>query len=180
VLWRGGGGGWNGEIRPERFFHFHLQQDLVKDNGHTYFINYLGLHEERPARSCAQACFVLAIICDSHPRGQLLCYQAGFLRVLVDLLSAPVNCLPAEQKDYINPDTGLLVKWLCLCLGKLVQGMPEVPLYLHSHTALVVFARAWRMMEDEQVQGDLRINEMIEATHSAQPVVHASPQFCQG
>jgi len=59
-----------------------LQQDLVKDNGHTYFVNYLALREERPARSCAQACFVLAIICDSHPRGCNLCHQAGFLKVL--------------------------------------------------------------------------------------------------
>ena len=60
-----------------------LQQDLVKDNGHTYFVNYLALREERPARSCAQACFVLAIICDSHPRGCPLCHQANLLKVLL-------------------------------------------------------------------------------------------------
>ena len=101
-------------------------QDLVKDNGQLYFINYLNLQEERPSAACAQAVFVLAVICDGHLRGQLLCAQAGLLGTLLRLLAAPGNGPLQGQRDLHAPGAGLLVKWLCLCLGKLSQDMPEV------------------------------------------------------
>ena len=103
-----------------------MLQDLVKDNGHIYFINYLNLQEERPARSCAQAAFVLATVCESHPRGQVLCAQANLLATLLRLLSAPGNTPLQGHMDFNSRDSGLLVKWLCLCLAKLCQDMPEV------------------------------------------------------
>ena len=101
-------------------------QDLVKDNGHLYFINYLNIQEERPKSACAQAAFVLSVICDGHPRGQLLCTQAGLLSTLLRLLAAPGNTPLQGQRGFPSPDAGLLVKWLCICLGKLTQDMPEV------------------------------------------------------
>lgn len=101
-------------------------QDLVKDNGHIYFINYLNLQEDRPSRSCAQACFVLTVVCESHPRGQALCAQANMLSTLLRLLSTPGNTPLQGQVNFASRDTGLLVKWLCLCLGKLCQNMAEV------------------------------------------------------
>lgn len=101
-------------------------QDLVKDNGQVYFINYLKLQEDRPARARAQAAFVLAVICDSHPRGQLLCAQANLLDTLLSLLAAPGNTLLQGQRHFGTPEVGLLVKWLCLCLGKLVHGIAQV------------------------------------------------------
>ncbi len=101
-------------------------QDLVKDNGHVYFVNYLNLQEDRPSRSCAQAAFVLAVVCDSHPRGQTLCMQANLLATLLRLLSAPGNSPVHGHTDFNSRDTGLLVKWLCLCLGKLCHNMAEV------------------------------------------------------
>ena len=102
----------------------------MKDNGHIYFVNYLNLQEDRPSRSCAQAAFVLAVVCDSHPRGQALCQQANLLSTLLRLLSAPGNSPVHGHMDFNSRDTGLLVKWLCLCLGKLCHNMAEVGLAL--------------------------------------------------
>lgn len=98
----------------------------MKDNGQLYFINYLNLQEERPKASCAQAAFVLAVICNGQSRGKLLCAQAGLLSTLLRLLAAPGNTPLQGQRDFHTPEAGLLVKWLCLCMGKLTQDMPEV------------------------------------------------------
>ena len=101
-------------------------QDLVKDSGHVYFVGYLNLQEERTNRSSAQAAFVLAVVCDSHPRGQALCAQANLLQTLLRLLSAPGNTPLQGQTDFAARDTGLLVKWACLGLGKLCRNLAEV------------------------------------------------------
>ena len=97
----------------------YMQVDLVKDSGHLYFIKYLD-SSEPPPTSRAQAAFVLAVICDEHPRGQSLCAGANLLGV----------CLPhllhiVSQLDHA-PEQQLLAKWLCLCAGKLCENMPEV------------------------------------------------------
>jgi regulator-associated protein of mTOR len=58
------------------------QADLVKDNGHLYFLKYLETPE--PAidnHNRAQAVFVLAVVCDHHPKGQALCAAASLLQV---------------------------------------------------------------------------------------------------
>ena len=58
------------------------QADLVKDNGHLYFLKYLDSPEpsiDNNAR--AQAAFVLAVVCDGHSKGQLLCAAANLLQV---------------------------------------------------------------------------------------------------
>ncbi|KDD71766.1 hypothetical protein H632_c4438p0, partial [Helicosporidium sp. ATCC 50920] len=48
-----------------------VQGDLVKDGGHAYFIKHLDARDAPVApESRAQAAFVLAAICDAHPRGQ--------------------------------------------------------------------------------------------------------------
>ena len=73
----------------------------------------------------AQAAFVLAVICDGHPRGQLLCAQSGLLGTLLRLLASPAYS-PLHGMRELGSDSGLLVKWLCLCLGNLCQDMPEV------------------------------------------------------
>ena len=98
-----------------------MQVDLVKDGGHLYFIKFLDSNDPPPT-SRAQAAFVLAVICDEHPRGQSLCAGANLLGV----------CLPhlvhiVSQLDHA-PEQQLLAKWLCLCAGKLCENMPEVSL----------------------------------------------------
>ena len=56
------------------------QIDLVKDSGHTYFIRFLDA-PNIPAEERAMAAFVLASVCDNHPKGQSAC-----LKVVLSML----------------------------------------------------------------------------------------------
>ncbi|KAL2653954.1 hypothetical protein R1flu_022082 [Riccia fluitans] len=92
------------------------QVDLVKDGGHQYFIKFLD-SDDVCAEQRAMAAFVLAVIADGHPRGQLACIQAGLVNI----------CLTRLQSDPSSESSPepLLLQWLCLCLGKLWDGAPE-------------------------------------------------------
>ena len=75
-----------------------MQADLVKDNGHTYFIKYL---DSAPVadgaadlNSRAQAAFVLAAVCDSHPRVRHM------NRVRVDTCHRSPGLLVAGRSSY--------------------------------------------------------------------------------
>jgi regulator-associated protein of mTOR len=58
------------------------QADLVKDNGHLYFLKYLDSPEPGiDNHNRAQAAFVLAVVCDHHAKGQALCAAANLLQV---------------------------------------------------------------------------------------------------
>ena len=106
-----------------------VQSDLIKDGGHLYFIKHLESQDESVApESKAQAAFVLAAICNGHPKGQLLCAQSGLLQVCISQLPGTLAALAAaEQEDHAKARTlALLVKWLVLCAGKLCEDMPEV------------------------------------------------------
>ncbi|GLI58486.1 hypothetical protein VaNZ11_000217 [Volvox africanus] len=102
------------------------QVDLVKDSGHQYFIRYMdsvdGLID---LYSRAQAVFVLSVICDGHPKGQALCAHNQLLGVLLRWLRslAPVNI------TYGPPGHPLLLRWLCLSIGKLCEDIPEFSLH---------------------------------------------------
>lgn len=99
-----------------------MQVDLVKDSGQQYFIQYLDSNDSTSSTdSRAQAAFVLAVICDGHPRGQSLCAGAGLLGVCLSHLRQSVASLHTNSARPL-----LLIKWLCLCLGKLCEDMPEV------------------------------------------------------
>lgn len=106
-----------------------VQSDLVKDGGHLYFIKHLEAQD--PAigyGSRAQAAFVLAAICNRHPKGQLLCAQAGLLQVCLNLLPTALDeVLGVEHGEAgVKRDAALLVKWLLLCIGKLYEDLAEV------------------------------------------------------
>lgn len=74
----------------------HLQADLVKDGGHHYFISSLDVNEPGMSPdSRAQAAFVLAVICDGHKRGRLVCGEQGLLQKLLSLLSSMVGPHPS-------------------------------------------------------------------------------------
>ncbi|KAL6753623.1 raptor N-terminal caspase like domain-containing protein [Haematococcus lacustris] len=101
------------------------QVDLVKDNGHTYFITFLDAVDPGVELSSrAQATFVLAAICDNHPKGQRLCTESDLLLRLLNWLRQ----LFPPQVPFPTPGHGLLLKWLCLCLGKLCQDNPGISL----------------------------------------------------
>lgn len=106
-----------------------VQSDLIKDGGHLYFVKHL---ESRDAgvtpESRAQAAFVLAAICNEHPKGQLLCAQAGLLQVILSQLPPTLAAMAAaEHEDPMGARRlGFLVKWLLLCMGKLYEDAPEI------------------------------------------------------
>ena len=64
----------------------------MKDGGHHYFISSLDVAEPgMSADSRAQAAFVLAVICDGHRRGRLVCAEQGLLQKLLSLLTSMVR-----------------------------------------------------------------------------------------
>jgi regulator-associated protein of mTOR len=116
------------------------QADLVKDGGHLYFLKYLDAPEPGvDNHSRAQAVFVLATVCDGHPRGQALCFQANLLGSLLRWLQVLLPGLAALEAQQTGGAAGagaadapgvargavLLVKWCCLALGRLVEDAPE-------------------------------------------------------
>ncbi|XP_017218499.1 regulatory-associated protein of TOR 1 isoform X2 [Daucus carota subsp. sativus] len=92
------------------------QVDLVKDDGHKYFIRFLDSEEAYPEQR-AMAAFVLAVIVDGHRRGQEACIEAGLIHVcLRHLQDSTANEVQTEP---------LFLQWLCLCLGKLWEDFTE-------------------------------------------------------
>ena len=86
---------------------------------------------------------MLATVCDGHPRGQALCYQANLLGSLLrwlQMLLPGLAALEAQQaaaaaaggsagaagvSPGVSRGAALLVKWCCLALGRLVEDAPE-------------------------------------------------------
>ena len=86
---------------------------MVKDNGHQYFIKFLDspdIHAEQQA----MAAFVLTVIVDGHRRGQEECLQCGLVSICLQHIQTWLST--DGQRDT------MLLKWLCLCLGKLWEG----------------------------------------------------------
>ncbi|XP_011498096.1 PREDICTED: regulatory-associated protein of mTOR isoform X1 [Ceratosolen solmsi marchali] len=100
-----------GELRPLLVFIWAkilavdntCQADLVRDNGHKYFLSVLQdttmLSEYRTL-----AAFVLACIVNNYPPGQEAALQGSLVSICLEQLGDP------------NP---LLRQWLCLCLARL-------------------------------------------------------------
>ena len=79
------------------------QSDLLKDNGHVYFLRHLQAAHTEPEQRVLSA-FVLSVIMDNENRaGQNLCLSHQLLKVC------------SMQLDTSDP---LLRQWLCLCLSK--------------------------------------------------------------
>ncbi|KAG0604073.1 hypothetical protein M758_10G142500 [Ceratodon purpureus] len=97
------------------------QVDLVKDGGHSYFIHFLDspdIHAEQRA----MAAFVLAVIVDGHQHGQQACIDAGLINICLSHIQAALSLQAAPNAP---PPEPLLLQWLCLCLGKLWDGVGE-------------------------------------------------------
>lgn len=108
------------------------QVDLVKDDGHSYFISHLaaGLqssnhggefsggprhqqHSTPPSTSSQQkvmAAFVLSVICNNNVPGQKGCLSQYLHKICSSLL--------ADRDDEVR-------KWMCLCLAKLWEGFDD-------------------------------------------------------
>lgn len=112
-----------------------IQVDLVKDSGHQYFIRHLEANQDTgavPVSSKAQAAFVLAVICDDHPRGQRLCAEAG-------MLQACLQQLPEAQRVAQAEGDTLLLQWLLLAIGKLCENSVEVRLCARWRTCTTAY-----------------------------------------
>lgn len=106
-----------------------VQNDLIKDGGHLYFIKHLESQDVSVGpESRAQAAFVLAAICKGHPKGQILCAQSGLLQVCANQLPAALATMSASEHSDPAGARGMafLVKWLILCMGQLCEDMPEI------------------------------------------------------
>jgi regulatory associated protein of mTOR len=93
------------------------QADLVKDNGHIYFITVVESPASVvPAIQRTMACYVLAVMMTNYPPGQDACLAANLIQSLL------------QQLPHSDP---YLRRWLCLCLGKLWFN------HLHAKTVAV-------------------------------------------
>ncbi|CAB4396641.1 unnamed protein product [Rhizophagus irregularis] len=83
------------------------QQDLLKDNGYTYFVNILSpssmLNIQNESEHRAMCSFILAIFCTNFNQGQVACKKANVLHA----------CLAR-----ISDVDALLRQWACLCIGQ--------------------------------------------------------------
>ncbi|RWS11751.1 Regulatory-associated protein of mTOR-like protein [Dinothrombium tinctorium] len=77
------------------------QTDLVRENGHKYFLNVLA-DPFVPSEHRTMAAFVMACIVLNHPAGQESAMQGSLIAICLEQLNDP------------NP---LLRKWLAICLG---------------------------------------------------------------
>ncbi len=85
----------------------------MKDGGHHYFISSLDVNEPGMSPdSRAQAAFVLAVICDGHKRGRLVCGEQGLLQKLLSLLSNMVRARQVYTAQCASSDDcGLCAAW---------------------------------------------------------------------
>lgn len=114
-----------------------VQGDLVKDNGHLYFIKHLESQDVSVGPdSRAQAAFVLACICNHHSKGQMVCAQAGLLQICSAQLPATLAATAAVKNDDPLGYQSMigLTKWIILCLGKLCEDIPEITALMFNET----------------------------------------------
>jgi regulator-associated protein of mTOR len=91
------------------------QTELVKDNGHVYFINVLA-DLDVDTQLKVYSAFVLACVVDNFPTGQESAKQNHLISHCIYLVN------DKESKDYENP---LLRQWCCICLGLCWRNYPE-------------------------------------------------------
>eukprot|EP01100_Stratorugosa_tubuloviscum_P007836 TRINITY_DN3221_c3_g1_i1.p1 TRINITY_DN3221_c3_g1~~TRINITY_DN3221_c3_g1_i1.p1 ORF type:complete len:1304 (-),score=597.25 TRINITY_DN3221_c3_g1_i1:1059-4970(-) len=84
------------------------QVDIVKDNGHLYFINCLSNPNATDLK--AMAAFVLSVILSDHNAGQIACLSANLITI----------CL-----NQFTESDAVLRKWAVICLAKLWENFED-------------------------------------------------------
>ncbi|KAL2263423.1 hypothetical protein VTK26DRAFT_6884 [Humicola hyalothermophila] len=94
------------------------QQDLIKDNGYTYFAAIMKPQETLAVvggpvldEHKAMCAFILAMLCKGFRPGQIVCNST-------DIMS---YCL----HHIAHPENPLLRQWSCLCISQLWRDLPE-------------------------------------------------------
>ena len=85
--------------------------DLVRDKGHTHFIQFL-LSKDMPMSQRCKSAFILAEICNGYYDGQQACLQQGLYRACLTVLSSPAHSMLSSA---------LFKRMVCLCLYKLLE-----------------------------------------------------------
>ncbi|CAJ0967179.1 unnamed protein product [Ranitomeya imitator] len=85
------------------------QADLVKDNGHKYFLSVLA-DPYMPAEHRTMTAFILAVIVNNYTTGQEACLQGNLIAICLEQLNDP------------HP---LLRQWLAICLGRIWQNFDD-------------------------------------------------------
>jgi regulator-associated protein of mTOR len=119
---------WAKILALDRF----CQVDLVKDNGHVYFINILA-NKNNDHKIRSMACFVLSVIVDRYVPGQRACLTSN------GLMNICVSQLIAERDP-------LLRRWLLLLISKLIEGLYEAQ---DQALSLSIHERVSRLLSDE-------------------------------
>ena len=91
------------------------QAELVKDNGHVYFINVLSDTDVDSTQKVYSA-FILSCLVDNFTIGQESAKQNYLIATCTNLFTIK------NSKDYKNP---LLRQWCCICLGLCWQRYAE-------------------------------------------------------
>ncbi len=91
------------------------QVELVKDKGHSYFIQVLNDPYVEPTHK-VYSVFVLSCLVDNYPAGQESAKQNHLIALCTFLIT------DKNSADYKNP---LLRQWCCICLGLCWQNYPE-------------------------------------------------------
>lgn len=91
------------------------QCELVKDNGHVYFIHILA-DPDVESTIKVYAAFVLSCLVSNYPSGQESAKQNHLIAICSYLFTDKNN------KDYKN---ALLRQWCCICLGLCWENYPE-------------------------------------------------------
>eukprot|EP00698_Gefionella_okellyi_P000460 TRINITY_DN1041_c0_g1_i1.p1 TRINITY_DN1041_c0_g1~~TRINITY_DN1041_c0_g1_i1.p1 ORF type:complete len:1112 (+),score=196.08 TRINITY_DN1041_c0_g1_i1:55-3390(+) len=88
------------------------QLDLMKDNGHLYFVNILSMAV--PSPQLAMALFVLSAVCDKFPQGQHTCLHSNVL---------------AHSAVFLDHSDAHVRRWACFALAKLWENCDEAKTY---------------------------------------------------
>uniref|UniRef100_H3G5Z2 Raptor N-terminal CASPase-like domain-containing protein n=1 Tax=Phytophthora ramorum TaxID=164328 RepID=H3G5Z2_PHYRM len=86
------------------------QVDLVKDDGHSYFISHLAAGSLMPAEQKVMAAFIVSVICNNYLPGQKSCLPQYLHKICINMLQDP--------EDEVR-------KWVCLCLAKLWENFDD-------------------------------------------------------
>ncbi|SPQ19061.1 53f7980f-da97-45b9-b5b8-389a2ada3425 [Thermothielavioides terrestris] len=94
------------------------QQDLIKDNGYTYFAAIMKPQETFPVVGVvvldehkAMCAFILAMLCKGFKPGQIVCNSTDIM----------TYCLHHIE----HPENPLLRQWSCLCISQLWQNLAD-------------------------------------------------------
>ena len=91
------------------------QIELVKDNGHVYFVQMLSENDVQAEQKVYSA-FVLCQLVNKYPLGQMSAKKSHLIAACSFVLTDETS------RDYLNP---LLRKWICICLGLCWHKYPE-------------------------------------------------------